>query len=211
MAEYTKGGAKNPITYTNKKKKYQKQYNITSKNIKPIIRKALTTSSETKMKHFSGNAFALTGGALVELTGINQGLDIDNRIGNTIHPVYITARILCEMGSTVHKIRCSIFKQIGTSEPTAGFLGVTLDQSYDHNNFYPLFDKCLTQVSTTEKRAASWSFKQSLRYNGSPMKTEYNGTTTTSCIKGRIYFWIRADNADATSYWYNINLYYKDP
>lgn len=203
------GAPRNPIAVRHRRRFAKKKVNINSKNLGKYIRPFVDKALETKIYTTNANAFVPTAGVLVEITGIAQGLTQQTRTGNLIHPVRLTGRFLLEMGTSANKVRVSIIKQIGTEEPTAGGLAVTLNNMWDLDKFLILMDKCLTQPGNDE-RVVEWSFNKSLRYKGYPMKTQYDGAGTSNCIRGRIWLWIRGDIADTASYWYGIRLFFKD-
>lgn len=200
---------RNPVAAKSKRSRAKPKVNINTKNIGKYIRPYIDKAIETHVFTATGNAFADPAGTLVELTGIAQGDTQQLRTGNVIHPVYLTARFLLEMGTAANKVRVSIIKQIGTEEPTAAGLGVPLINMWDLDKYLVLMDKCLTQPGNDE-RVVEWAYNKSLRYKGMPMKTGYDGAASTECVRGRIWLWIRGDTADTASYWYGIRLFFKD-
>lgn len=192
--KYYKGGAKRTSSAKATIAKRLKRVEIQSRRNKP----------EVKSITFSASSASLAAGSLVNVVAnkVAEGSGTNERIGDQIHLVAISVRGYCDPDLDAYLIKLHT-----TSEPTAavftsGFGAFILDADSGarFNELYHYRNTFLNDGTNT-----SIKMYRKLGYN-----CYFNGSTSTSAIRGQICVTILNRDVAAKGYNFSVRLWYTD-
>lgn len=179
------------------------------------VRNIVNRSSETKFARvtIAGNLTIAANVALI-LISINQGLAVDERIGNKIRLSAIHARVIVTnpTPNQYAVVRCQIYKDkeggITATPPQA-----TINQMPDTSRFVVKFDKWVNLAPVLvggQATIVNWSYHH--LFPGTGQLVEFDGPLLTDATKGGWFLHLQTDTpADlALDMKISLAVYFKD-
>lgn len=215
---------------TRRKRRTPQNRGPTTKQLAVRIKK-LEHTGELKCKHFNDASPATVSGLLLSLSGLAQGDDVDQRIGEEVTAKYLNMRLrftkTASPNSSMYRVIVFWDKQtngIGPYQLTSissvdGLLdnsvvtnGIMAPHNYRTKNRYKiLMDKTYTLNAQSSSMVPYLNIKRNFKLGGAKIKYSSSGGTYTSIPSRSLWYIILSDAQGlADAYQHTFQVWYTD-